>query len=136
MVRRRYSVLSRYETIEERYRYLRLGGTVSDETFGLDRYINQRFYVSREWKEIRDIVLIRDQGCDLGVPGYEIRYRPVIHHMNPMVAADIIHADPDILNPDYLITASHKTHNAIHYGDESQLPRPLTVRQRDDHILW
>lgn len=133
---RSYSELAQFNTLEERYDYLRLGGVVSAETFGLDRWINQNFYVSREWKHIRDEVLVRDLGCDLGVPGFEINYRPVIHHMNPMRPQDIVHGDPDILDPEYLITVTHQTHNAIHYGTKEQLPRPLVIRQPGDHLPW
>lgn len=133
-MRRTYSELMQFDTLEERYAYLRLGGVVSAETFGHERWINQRFYVSREWSHIRDEVLIRDLGCDLGIPGLEIRYRPVIHHMNPMRPQDIINGDPDIVNLEYLITVTHQTHNAIHYGDASQLPRPLVFRQPGDHL--
>lgn len=122
--------------MEDRYRYLRLQGTPAQETFGVDRYINQRFYVSREWKEIRDIVLVRDMGCDLGIPGREITERPTIHHMNPMRVEDIVHANEDILNPEFLITVTHITHNAIHYGNESQLPRVFEPRRPGDTKLW
>lgn len=128
--------MAQFDTLEERYDYLRLGGTVAFETFGHERWINQKFYVSREWAHIRDEVLIRDMGCDLGIPGLEISYRPMIHHMNPMRPKDIIHGDPDILNPEYLITVTHQTHNAIHTGTREQLPRPLVFRQPGDHLPW
>lgn len=136
MTLRTYSELSRIETFEERYRYLALRGYVGDRTFGADRYINQMFYASREWKSIREHCIIRDQGCDLGVSGYEIHERVYIHHMNPMRPQDIIEGDMSILNPEYLITTTHKTHNAIHYGDETQLPRPFVPRTPGDTKLW
>jgi hypothetical protein len=124
------------ETFEERYRYLALRGQVGEATFGFDRYINQQFYTSREWRQIRHYVISRDNASDLGVEGYDIHSKLVIHHMNPMSANDIIHGDDDILDPEFLITTTHRTHNAIHYGDESQLPRPLVERRRGDTKLW
>lgn len=105
-------------------------------TFGFDRWVNQRFYRSTEWKQIRHAVIVRDNGCDLGIDGYDIHSRLVIHHMNPMVAGDIIHGDESILDPEYLITTTHNTHNAIHYGDERLLPRPLVERRPGDTQLW
>jgi hypothetical protein len=98
--------------------------------------MNQKFYTSREWKQIREHVIVRDNGCDLGIDGYEIHSRLLIHHMNPMVVADIVHGNDDILDPEFLITTTHKTHNAIHYGDEKLLPRPLAVRRPGDTKLW
>jgi hypothetical protein len=133
---RKYSELRRLETFEDRYDYLRLRGEVGQSTFGFDRYINQQFYTSRQWRQIRHHVIARDNGCDLGVDGYEIYGRLVIHHMNPMTPEDIVHGDEGILDPDYLITTTHKTHNAIHYGDESLLPRPLVDRRPGDTKLW
>lgn len=130
---RTYRELRRLPTLEERYRYLVLRGTPGEETFGFDRYINQMFYKSREWRQLRNQVIIRDDGCDLGIPGYEIHSKIVIHHMNPMRPQD----DFDIhLDPEYLITTCHRTHNAIHFGDESQLPRALTERRPGDTKLW
>lgn len=133
---RSYTQLSRLHTFEERYRYLALRGVVGSATFGFDRYINQQFYTSRQWRQVRHYVITRDNGSDLGVDGYEIHSRLVIHHMNPMTAEDISHGDADILDPEFLITTTHQTHNAIHYGDERQLPRPLTERRRGDTKLW
>lgn len=133
---RRYSDLKRLETFDERYNYLRIGGYVGESTFGFERYLNQSFYRSREWKRIRDVVIARDYGCDLGFPGYEIHDRVIIHHMNPMSVADIRHGDDAILDPEFLITTSHRTHNAIHYGDESLLIRPLVERKPGDTRLW
>lgn len=105
-------------------------------TFGFDRHINQKFYTSRQWRSVRNYVIDRDQGCDLGIEGFEIHDRVYIHHMNPMQVDDIVHGDPDILNPEYLITVTHQTHNAIHYGDKRQLPRQLADRQPGDTNLW
>jgi len=133
---RRYSELSRFGSFEKRYEYLRLGGEVGQSTFGFDRHINQKFYRSREWKQIRDFVIVRDSGCDLGISGYEIAQGALIHHMNPMSVNDIIHGNDWILNPDFLITTTQNTHNAIHYGDASLLPKGVVVRQPGDTKLW
>lgn len=133
---RTYSKLSRLETFEERYRYLALNGRVGDPTFGFDRYINQRFYTSQQWRKLRYYIIDRDQGCDLGVEGYDIHTKLVIHHMNPMTVDDIMHGDDSILDPEFLITTTHQTHNAIHYGDERQLPRPFVPRRPGDTKLW
>lgn len=128
--------LKRYKTFEDRFEYLRLTGVVGESTFGFDRYLNQRFYTSREWKDLRHEVIARDLGCDLGIEGYEIFSRPIIHHMNPMTRQDIVHGNMDILNPDYLITTTHRTHNAIHYGDSSLLVKPFAERRPGDTLLW
>lgn len=136
VVIRRYSELRRLETFEERFRYLSLRGQVGEATFGFDRWINQAFYRSHEWKQVRDEVIVRDNGRDLGVEGHEIHNRILIHHMNPMLAEDIRHGDDRIIDPQYLITTTHRTHNAIHYGDESLLPRPFVPRRRGDTKLW
>jgi len=133
---RSYSELRRLETFEERYRYLQLRGQVGDPTFGFDRYLNQRFYTSKEWRDVRNFVIARDEGLDLGVPGYEIFDKIIIHHMNPMVAEDIVHGNDDILDPEFLITTTHQTHNAIHYGDENLLAKPLVERRPGDTRLW
>lgn len=133
---RTYAVLRRLRTFEERYLYLRLHADVGEATFGFDRHINQQFYRSREWKQVRHEVIIRDQGCDLGIEGHEIHGTLLIHHMNPMLIDDIRHGDGIILDPNFLITTSHRTHNAIHYGDESQLPRELVERRAGDTRLW
>lgn len=136
MMIRSYSELRRIETFEERYRYLALRGTVGSSTFGFDRYINQQFYTSTQWRHVRHHIITRDNGSDLGVEGYEIFNRLVIHHMNPLSADDISHGDESILDPEFLITTTHRTHNAIHYGDEKLLPRPLVDRHRGDTKLW
>ena len=133
---RTYSELSQLETFIERYRYLALGGGVCDVTFGYDRWVNQHFYASREWKLARRDVIARDFGCDLGVEGYEIHGRIIIHHMNPMVLEDISEGNLSIVDPEFLITTTHNTHNAIHYGDESLLPQPLVERRPGDTKLW
>ena len=133
---RTYRELQPLDTIEDRYKYLKLNGRVGDPTFGFDRWMNQRFYTSREWRDLRSFVIVRDNGCDLGVDGYEIRGNPYIHHMNPMTARNIRSHDEEILDPDFLITCSLRTHNAIHYGDERQLPRPLVPRRPGDTKLW
>jgi hypothetical protein len=133
---RTYSELSRLETFEERYRYLALRGQVGESTFGYDRWINQRFYRSAEWKRIRYHVIARDLGCDLGIADYEIHDKIIIHHMNPMGVEDIVHGDEDIIDPEFLITTTHNTHNAIHYGDEGLLPRPVVARTPGDTSLW
>ena len=133
---RTYSELRRYETFEDRYHYLALHGVVGSATFGFDRYINQQFYTSRQWRQIRQHVIARDLGCDLGIEGYEIFNRLVIHHMNPMGPDDIARGESHILDPEVLITTTHRTHNAIHFGDERLLLKPFTERQRGDTKLW
>jgi hypothetical protein len=133
---RKYSELRRIETFEERFEYLSLAGQVGEATFGFDRYINQMFYRSREWKDVRHQVIVRDNGCDLGVAGYEIHSQLLIHHMNPMSPDDIRHDDDGILDPQFLITTTHRTHNAIHYGDARLLPRPHVERRPGDTLLW
>jgi hypothetical protein len=133
---RTYSEMARYETFEERFDYLMLGGSAGVATFGFDRYLNQMFYTSREWKDVRRYVIIRDEGCDLGVPGFEIHSNLLIHHINPMVPDDIRHGETWILDPEYLITTSHNTHNAIHYGDKRSLPKPFVERSPNDTKLW
>jgi len=133
---RTFSELKRLETFEERFRYLSLHGRVGVTTFGFDRYINQQFYRSRQWRQIREHVIVRDNGCDMGVDGWEIHERILIHHMNPMGVNDIVHGDDSILDPEFLISVTHRTHNAIHYGDESLLARPLMERRPGDTKLW
>lgn len=133
---RTYSELSKINSYEERFEYLKLNGFVGVETFGFDRYINQRFYKSLEWKRIRDKVIIRDNGCDLGVEGYEIHGRILIHHMNP-VTPDELRSNLDLLlNPEYLICVAHNTHNAIHYGDSDLLITAPVERTAFDTCPW
>lgn len=136
MMIRTYSDLIRLNTFEERYEYLKLKGSVGKSTFGFDRYINQQFYRSTQWKSIRNFVIARDQGLDLAFEGYEIYDRIIIHHMNPMSVEDIEHGDDDILNPEFLICTTHKTHNAIHYGDKNLLALPFVERTINDTKLW
>lgn len=131
-----YSELSRIKTFEERYNYLVLSGNVGESIFGFDRWVNQRFYSSREWKRVRSDVIYRDNGCDLGVPGYEIHSGLLVHHMNPIVLDDFDQNIENILNPEYLITTTQRTHNAIHYGDASQLPQGPIERTPGDTTLW
>lgn len=133
---RTYSELRRLETFEERFKYLALRGAVGRSTFGFDRYLNQKFYTSSEWRHIRDYVIVRDNGCDLGVEGYEIHDRVYIHHLKPLTVLDIKNADEAMLDPDNLISTTHQTHNAIHYGDEKLLPRPFIERKNGDTKLW
>jgi hypothetical protein len=133
---RTYAELRRLETFEERFRYLSIRGRVGEETFGFDRYINQQFYRSREWKLVRHEVIVRDEGRDLGIEGYEINGAILIHHMNPLTVAHIREADENMFDPNQLITTTHRTHNAIHYGDESLLPKPFIQRRRGDTQLW
>lgn len=133
---RTYSELSHIHDFEERFRYLALRGSVGHSTFGYDRYMNQRFYTSRQWRQLRHEVIVRDNGSDLGVDGYEIHNKIIIHHMNPMDISDLVHGDDSILDPEFLITTTHRTHNAIHYGDERLLPRPLAARREGDTKLW
>ena len=133
---RTYRELRRLETFEERYHYLKLPGITGAVTFGFERWINQRFYKSNEWKRVRDQIIIRDNGCDLGIEGYQIHSGLFVHHMNPLVPEDIKHGEFWLIDPNFLITTSLQTHNAIHYGDESLLPRNPIVRQRGDTTLW
>ena len=131
-----YSELITLPTFEERYRYLRLGGQVGEETFGFDRWLNQRFYKDPEWLRVRDEVIIRDNGCDLGIPGREIYSRILIHHMNPITKEDILRRSKFLLDPEYLICTIKNTHDAIHYGDEGLLIRDPIVRSRNDTCPW
>lgn len=131
-----YSELIQIPTFEERFEYLKLDGNVGEDTFGFDRWMNQIFYRSPEWKRIRDEVIIRDNGCDLAMPGHEIYGRILIHHMNPISVDDIEHRTDLLLNPEYLISTLHRTHNAIHYGDKSLLPQGLIVRTPNDTCPW
>lgn len=131
-----YSELITLPTFEERYEYLRLKGVVGKDTFGFDRYLNQNFYRSTEWKRIRDFVIVRDNGCDLGIEDRVIYGKILIHHMNPITDQDIIHATDALLNPEYLISVTHTTHNAIHYGDVDLLVTAPIVRTRNDTCPW
>lgn len=133
---RTYTELCTLKTFEERYEYLKLGGAVGKETFGFDRYLNQALYQSPEWKQIRRKVILRDDGCDLGLRYYPIGYKIYIHHMNPITQVDILERSDILLNPEYLICVSHRTHNAIHYGDSSLLPQAPIERRPNDQVPW
>ena len=133
---RTYSELRRLPTFEERYDYLVLHGEVGKSTFGFDRYVNQQFYTSTEWRQLRHFIIARDNGCDLGIPGHDIHDRIIIHHMTPMTVAHIEDGDASILDPEYLISTTFRTHNAIHYGDKRLLPKPHVPRKLGDTKLW
>lgn len=133
---RTYTELEKLSTFDERFEYLKLNGSVGQSTFGFDRYINQQFYRSSEWKQIRNYVIVRDNGCDLGIIGHEIHQDLLVHHINPLGVDDIIHREDTILDPEYLITTTHRTHNAIHYGDRSLLPKIVPERKPEDTRLW
>ena len=133
---RTYSDLRNYKTFIERYRYLKLVGVVGADTFGTDRYINQMLYKSYRWRKIRNEVIIRDNGCDLGVDGYDIYDKIIIHHMNPLTIEDIEEEKDEIFDPEFLISTSFRTHNAIHYGDESLLPAEPIERRPYDTCPW
>ena len=133
---RTYTELCRLSSFEERFYYLKLNGVVGESTFGFDRYINQLFYQSPEWRELRDHIIIRDNGCDLGLDGYDIHGKIYIHHMNPITRKDIETLSDYLLDPEYLIVTSHNTHNAIHYGNEGLLLLAPTERSRFDTCPW
>ena len=136
MIIRTYSDLIQLPTFEERFRYLQLNSSVGKETFGFDRYLNQNFYRSAEWKRIRDKVIIRDNGCDLGIKDRLIYGRVIIHHMNPVTDKDIVDLTSFLLNPEHLICVSHNTHNAIHYGNEDLLMKGPVIRTKNDTCPW
>lgn len=131
-----YSELILLPTFKERFEYLKLSGVVGRDTFGFDRYLNQQFYRTSEWKKVRDAVIIRDNGCDLGIEGYEIYDRIIIHHMNPITANDVIKHSDWIVDPNQLICTSFRTHNAIHYGDISLIDTKPTIRKPNDTCPW
>ena len=133
---RSFQELQSYSSFEDRYEYLALKGSVGRETFGFERYLNQRFYTSKEWRDVRHYVIARDEGCDLGIPGFDIHDKIIIHHMNPMVASDIDQGNFDILDPEYLISTTLSTHNAIHYGTISSTNRGPVERRPGDTLLW
>ena len=136
MIIRTYSELIRLQTFAERFDYLKLDGQVGLETFGYDRYLNQRFYHSSEWRSIRDYIIARDLGCDLGMSGYQIYGKIYIHHMNPITQMDIVHSNVDMIDPEFLICTTHNTHNAIHYGDASLLVTEPIERRPNDTCPW
>ena len=131
-----YSELRRLKSFEERFDYLKLPGSIGYPTFGFDRYLNQKFYGSSEWQQLRQYVIARDLGCDLGVEGYDIQSKILVHHMNPITPDNIKHSDELVLDPENLITTTHKTHNAIHYGSASNLPKLLPERRPGDTVPW
>lgn len=133
---RTYFELSRLNTFKERYNYLRLTGTVGEATFGFDRYLNQVLYRSQRWKRSRDAVIIRDNGCDLGIEGHEIYGKILVHHMNPITIDDIEREDDILFDPEFLISTTHNTHNAIHYGDEKLILVEPIVRSKNDTCPW
>lgn len=134
---RTYAELSKLKTFEERYEYLKLDGVVGEETFGFDRYLNQQFYkYDPDWKKIRDEVIFRDNGCDLGIEGREINGLILVHHMNPITKDDILNRSEYLLNQNYLITTIKSTHDAIHYGSEDLLMKDPVVRSKNDTCLW
>lgn len=132
-----YADVRQLQTFEERFEYLKLEGQVGLSTFGFDRWMNQRFYSSPEWKWARNAVIVRDHGRDLGVPGYELHFGPLlIHHMNPITELDLLSGEDWIIDPEYLITTSRRTHNAIHYGNASMLPPVVASRRPGDTKIW
>lgn len=132
-----YSELSQYDTFDERFEYLRLDGQVGDRTFGFARWLNQNFYTSVQWKQVRNVVILRDNGCDLGIPDHEVRFGLLVHHMNPMTVEDIERGRSWILDPEYLVCTSKRTHNALHYGGADHLlPRLGVGRKPGDTKLW
>lgn len=131
-----YSELITIPTFEERFEYLKLDGRVGAETFGFDRYLNQAFYKSDEWLSIRDYIITRDNGCDLGVEGYEIYGRIIIHHMNPITKEDILQRSKFLIDPEYLITTIKRTHDAIHYSDSNLLVKVPIERSKNDTCPW
>lgn len=133
---RTYSELMTFSTYEDRFRYLKLDGSVGKDTFGFDRWLNQVFYRSPEWKRLRDEIIIRDSGCDLGILDREIFGRILIHHMNPISKEDILDRTDLLLNPEYLICTSKRTHDAIHYGDEDLLIKDPVIRRPNDTCPW
>lgn len=133
---RTYSELITLPTFEERFNYLKLKGQVGKDTFGFDRWLNQIFYRDPEWKSVRDYVIVRDNGCDLGVDGYEINGRILVHHMNPISKEDILERSKYLLDPEFLISTIHNTHNAIHYGDEDLLIKTPIERTKNDTCPW
>lgn len=132
-----YSELITLPTFEERYNYLKLGGRVGADTFGFDRHLNQMLYQrNSKWKNARDKVIIRDNGCDLGMEGHEIHGKVIVHHMNPITIDDILNDRDWIYDPEFLISTVHNTHNAIHYGDEKMIVTAPTIRTRNDTCPW
>lgn len=136
MTRKCYTELSKLTTFNERFNYLKLDGIVGEETFGYDRILNQLLYKSKKWRKVRDEVLIRDNGGDLGLENYPINGRAIIHHMNPITVKDVLNDKPEIFDPEYLITVSNSTHNAIHFSNENNLQKDPIERTQNDTCLW
>ena len=136
MTRKCYTELSKLTTFNERFNYLKLDGIVGEETFGYDRILNQLLYKSKKWRKVRDEVLIRDNGGDLGLEDYPINGRAIIHHMNPITVEDVFNDKPEIFDPEYLITVSNSTHNAIHFSNENNLQKDPIERTQNDTCLW
>lgn len=136
MAIRRYSELKRFKTFDERFEYLRIGGIVGESVFSFDRYLNQALYTSKRWRLLRNEIIIRDNACDLGIEGYDILDKIIIHHMNPITRDQIREPDESMFDPEYLICVSNQTHQAIHYGDSSLLPRGPVVRRPNDTCPW
>jgi len=133
---RTYSELRRFSTFDERFDYLSMPGEVGTATFGFDRWMNQQFYQSRQWKQVRDAVIFRDGACDLGIPGYEISAMLLVHHMNPVTPNDLVRGEEWVLDPEFLITTTRRTHNAIHYGDRRLIRQGPVERRPGDTKLW
>ena len=136
MTKKCYTELSKLTTFNERFNYLKLDGIVGEETFGYDRILNQLLYKSKKWRKVRDEVLIRDNGGDLGLENYPINGRAIIHHMNPITVEDVLNDKPEIFDPEYLITVSNSTHNAIHFSNENNLQKDPIERTQNDTCLW
>lgn len=135
-MKRTYEELITFPTFEERYNYLKLGDRVGQETFGMDRYLNQIFYSCPEWKQIRDEIISRDNGCDMALEGYEIYDKIIIHHMNPVRIEDIKNRNAELLDPRYLVCVTHRTHNAIHYGMQEFMALIPRERKPNDTCPW
>ena len=133
---RTYSELIQISDYYERFEYLKIGGKIGFETFGYDRYLNQILYTSPEWRKFRDAIIIRDNGCDIAMPGFEIHDRLTVHHLNALTKEDILNRDPKIFDPENVVCVSHNTHMAIHYGSRDLLPQPIIVRTQNDTCPW
>ena len=130
-MKKSYSEMANFKTHKERFEYLKTNSKVGDETFGYDRYLNQTLYKSAEWKKARAQVILRDKGCDLGIEGYEINDKILVHHINPITRDDILNKNPEIFNPDNLVCTCKRTHDAIHYGNEDSIKGPVERHQND-----
>lgn len=133
---RTYSELIQITDYYDRFEYLKIGGKIGFETFGYDRYLNQILYASPEWRKFRDAIIIRDNGCDMAMPGFEIYNRLTVHHLNALTKEDILNRDPKIFDPENVVCVSHNTHMAIHYGSRDLLPQPIIVRTQNDTCPW